>query len=404
MKVMDRFFGFDPSEVENERKDSRDSEPTEIRLVPLSEAESRESELDIHQSLFRSWLPWMKHEITRSEEITDYAKEVARDLVENLKIERVFMSNYGLELVSSQQDMILPIGSDHLYRELVERFASRLFKGIGSTFTVNDEPSPVGVMAIVANLRVAVCDDQSEADKVASSLGLEKKKEGLFIPNEGSKAYTNGFNFILPPPWSDLFMPQVIAVSLRDSSEYMLSAFGSYTALVYAIGKLYTITESIRNVCANLEYSSWFLDDFFRKFEHSFNWLKRNLTNLETEIYQLIKSVRAPVQRFTLWTTFPEAIQVIRSVYGAPLYPHVDDTLGIVLDERHKEYTRDPQELRKSFDESLGLLSRFLDRFLNDLRNYGDAWRGLHRSRVSHNQLLLSLGALTTSILVAALG
>lgn len=359
-------------------------------------AEEREK-LGIHSPILASRLPLLRHEIRGVWDITDLLNKYCKEEVNNLKIEKSFISNFAFEIVSSSSKILrLGLGGgDIIYQHMAEKMSSGLFKGVWNGDAKEEE---ISVLAIVSLLNVIVCEKPEEIEQIVSDPEYEFKKEieNFYITG------INAFNFI-ENPWSDLFLKNFIVILDPEKLIFLEKSadeVGPYIALANSLGKLYTISKSIKGISANLEYYSWFLDNFFLSFEKSFNFVKRNFTNLEKRLFDVLINVRQTMQPFTLLTTSPESIRNIHREYGGDFFPHIGDSLTTISHFLCEEYIEKPNEIGEAILNDLKMLSENIKKFLDRFQNAANTWREFHQGKLTHNMLILAMLALLVTIIL----
>ncbi|MEM3573241.1 MAG: hypothetical protein QXJ62_03305 [Nitrososphaeria archaeon] len=327
--------------------------------------------------------------------ITDTIKEKAPEQFETLKIEEAFASDFAIELISSSVDVFWRWQNDLQFDQIAHKLSDVLYK--------LSSPFPGAVSIVVC--RIILCEDFSELKTIAEKYRLEGVVKGLYIGGENTPIHIkhNIFNFI-HHPWRDIFILGPVATLKpeiqRAQGDYeTIEELSFLLSMIHSIGKFYTISESIKGVLANLEWSSWYLDGLFEKFESDFCWIRRNFTNLEKHLRKIEKEIKSDVIPISRIATYPESVNLIQQVYGVEYLPYLSSFFSFMENDRIKKYKIPSDNLKEAVWNDLKLLSRRLTEFWKEFSNSCDSWKELRRSRITSNQLFISLlGILLTLI------
>jgi hypothetical protein len=344
-----------------------------------------------------SWrLPHIIHEVGSIKNITEIIKEKAAEQFATLKIEEAYASDFAIELISSSIDVFWRWQDDYQFDQIATKLSDILYEV--------SNPFPGAVSIVVC--RIILCEDITELKTIAENYQLNEVITGLCIGGEKTPTdiQYNIFNFIRHP-WRDIFIsgpivtlkPEILRSqgyhSTIDELSFLLS-------MIHSIGKFYVISESIKGVLANLEWLSWYSDELFEEFESSFCWVQRNLTNIEKHLHKIEKEIKSEVTPLSRIATSPESVALIQQVYGVEYLPYLSSFFSIMDNFRIKKYNVPTEDLKKAVWNDLKLLSRRLAQFCKEFSNTRDSWKELRRSRITTNQLLLSLlGILLTLII-----
>jgi hypothetical protein len=348
-----------------------------------------------HPKALLSWrVPHIIHEVGPLHNITNIVKEKAPKQFDELKIEETYISDFAIEIISSSIDVFQEWQLDFEYDQLSRRLSTFLYE--------IKKPFP-GAISIVAS-RIIIVDEISQLDAIVKEYKLEQIEEGLFSGGEGSPIRYNMFNFI-SSPWRQIFLSNPIA-SLAPEK---LSKEGYYKtmdelsfllSMIHALGKFYVISESIKSIGANLEWSSWYLDDLFENYESKFCWFQRNFSNIEKGLHKVQKEIKSEVLPLSRLVTSPESINLIERVYGVEYVPYVQSFLSILRRFEIEKYKVPVKELINSIFDDLKSLARCIHKFWEEFSASRDSWKELRRSTVTRNQLLITLFGILTTLFI----
>lgn len=390
-EIIDRLFCF--LSPYKEKK-----EPNEGGPVPISTTNSNE-----HSpiALLSSRLPHMMSQIKFSNrEIT--SKERFESVLNQLKIEHLFATSFAIELISSSID-VFDGWDGHFYYERLSALLDETLFGVKIPFQWAGEEDLRPNIVLTA-CRTILCDNISEVRNFAKDFGLLKVTDELFVGSENKTISQNMFNFLWEP-WNKVCIfnpivtlkPEVLVNEDIHKTETELSFLIS---LIHSISTSYVIVKSIEGVCANLEWSSWYVDELFQTFEKSFCWLQRNFTSIENDYFKIERRIKRNVTPTARWSTSPTYMRLVEQQYGEPFFPFIGDALPFFDHFLAKKYSIPSKALRKTIGEELSLLSESLSRFMKELFGSRDSWHGFLNSKISRNRLSIALiGLLITMFL-----
>ena len=209
------------------------------------------------------------------------------------------------------------------------------------------------------------------------------------------KVSYNMFNFVLDP-WGSIFLSNPI-VTLKPEALKSLGLYITYdelnfvVAMIHALGKFYVISESGRLMQANLEWSSWYLDDLFQKFGYNKNWVLRNLKNSIGDMRLIESGIKSEIIRLSRFTESPESVNLIQSVYGTEYFPYISSFLELLGRYNVQNYGFAANEIKKSAIDDLKVLSLSLNKFWKEFSSAANSWKELSSARVTNNELLLAI-------------
>ena len=380
MKITGRLFGFQLLLRKNEKA----SDPSDIMSSPET----------ISRALLSWRLPHIIHEVGSIKNITEIIKEKAQEQFATLKIEEAYSSDFAIELISSSMDVFWHWQNNFPFDQIAIKISDTFFE-LSKTF-------PVAVS--VAACRIILCEDFSELKTIAKDYQLDEVTTGLYIGGENTPVRHNIFKFA-QSPWIDIFISDPIATlkpEILQSQGYheTVEELSFLLSMIHSLGKLYTISVSIKGVLANLEWLSWYLDDLFEEFESGFCWVQRNLTNIEKHFHKIEKEIKSEVIPLSRIVTSPESVDLIQQVYGEEYLPYLSSFFSIMDNYRIKKYKVPAEDLKKAVWNDLKLLSRRLTQFWKEFSNTRDSWKEIRRSRITTNQLLLSLFGILLTLII----
>jgi len=388
MKITSRLFSF--RSVPIKKEDSKEVIiSTAAQLVDIMASPEKTP-----KALLSSRLPYIIDEVNSLRNITNIVKEKAQEQFDTLKIEEAYASDFAIEIISSSRDVLWRWREDFQYNLLSERSSDFLYE--------MDEPFPIAISVVAC--RIILCDNLSELKIIVEELGLEKIKEGLYIGGEKTSIKYNMFNFI-SGPWREIFISNPIATLkpenlIEQGYHDTVDELGFLLSMIHSIGKFYVISESIKYIRANLEWSSWYLDDLFERYESKFCWVQRIFSNLEKGVYKVEKDIKSQVLPLSRIVTSPESVTLIERVYGADFLPYIGNFLSLLRDFRAEKYKIPIEDLIKSAFDNLRSSAKDIIQFRKEFSSSRDSWKELRRSTVTRNQLLLALlGVLITLVI-----
>jgi len=313
-------------------------------------------------------------------------------------------------LVSSSID-VFSDWSDVSYRYLCRDLFEFLF-GIHKPGQLKVGPIQVSKVHsdLIVVCRIILCDNLVELQTVAKTLELKATVKRLYMGGQNEQVNDNMFNFI-STPWTNLYVPNTIATlkpeklvrkdfATDDKLNFLMF-------LVHSLGKFYVIYESMESICANLEWSSWYLRRIFETYESGFCWLQRIFLDITKNLDKIENEMRELVWPLTRIKTAPDAIALIERQYaGDFLGVNIGGFISVAQDLRLKKYTKPTskgfsgEEFLKKFIEGLESLAEAITYFVNQFKDTSNSWKELQRSDRAKNQLLVTLfGVISTLIL-----
>jgi hypothetical protein len=178
--------------------------------------------------------------------------------------------------------------------------------------------------------------------------------------------------------------------------------------MVHSIGKFYVIYESIGKICANLEWSSWYLSRLFTKYESQFCWIQRIFSDKTKSLSEIENEIRELVFPLTRIETAPDAITLIEEQYGEDIYGiNYRSFVQTVDDSRLKKFSWSKkisgEEMKKSILGRLKFLAKRMIDFNKQFEENTKFWRGIWRSSREKNQLLVALFGVIFSLVLEIL-
>ncbi len=355
-------------------------------------------------------LSHIKHEVFRTYDITQEIMQMAEGEAEVLKIERGYATDFAIELVSSSISLFsewTDLHYDDMLKKLF-RFLFDLPKPDRRVKLENEKEVPV--FPVVA-CKIILADNFSELASFAEGLDLRETRKGLYIGGESIPVKENMFNF-LPYPWSDLYIPNTIAVVKPEKlplEYYRTDDYLNYLiTMIHSIGKFYVIYESIGKICANLEWSSWYLSRLFTKYESQFCWIQRIFSDKTKSLSEIENEIREQVFPLTRIETAPDAITLIEEQYGEDIFDvNYRSFIETVDDSRLKEFSWSKkisgEEVKESILGRLKLLAKKMIDFNKQFEEKANFWKGIWRSSREKNQLLVALFGVIFSLVLEIL-
>lgn len=315
-----------------------------------------------------------------------------------MKIEEAYASDFAIELISSSIEVFWRLQDDFQFTQIATKLSDVLYE--------LDHPFP-GVTCVVV-CRIILCESFSELETIVKDYRLEELIKGLYIGGENTPINFryNMFNSIRGEgPWRDIFILGPIATlkpEILQTQGYheTIDEMSFLLSMMHSIGKVYTISESIRGVLANLEWLSWYLDDLFEKFESDFCWIQRNFTNLEKHLRKKEKEIKSEVVPISRIAASPESVDLIQQVYGVEYLPYLSNFFSIMDNFRVKKYKIPPNNLKEAVWNDLKLLSRRFTEFWKDFTTTCNSWKELRRSEITNNQLRVSLFGILLTLII----
>lgn len=348
--------------------------------------EKRDSE-DL--SILTSSFVW-NTEIYNVREIT---KLVNENLIENLQIEHIFITDYCFEITSSNPKILSQSG---FYSELAREISKITFKNcLKEVKNVDIFEHP----AIITYLEIITCDTLNEIEEQTKEDNLKKITEHFYINNCTPFFSENA-------PWNKISIPNLIVtlkpkIMVRNRGEFYLTAdkLGLYISLVHAIGKIFTISKSIKGTSANLVITN--LDEICQNFESTFNILKRNFFNTDRDFYNLFKEFKESVQPLTLLSN-PIDKRIVEKEYR-DIYPQIEESLSILQYSRVKELLNNSDKIIDIFMEDKRIYGKIMIEFLNRFQHTINTWREINQSKINHNKMMSTLVIGIISIIISLL-
>lgn len=294
-----------------------------------------------HSSILYSGLSFVRDEIKEVWEVTDLVENYCKKEAQKLKIEKAFISPYAIEIVSSSPEILFK-GNDICYSNIARKLSHVLFGELNLS---------IPVIACVTILNVIVCRTEEKFKEIVSkySIPLMEDNDYYFIGE-------NAFNFIREP-WINLFLENSIITLPPYKLEHPSNKdVGSHIAFAIAIGTLYVVSENIRSICANLEYTSWFLDEIILNFEESFNILKRIFSNIYVKLFDLRRKIMTQIRPILSLST--QSWKFLQYEYGWEIFPHFQLSYNIAFNPYCKQYFKELEE------------TNFKKEVRNDLKNF----------------------------------
>jgi len=366
----------------------------EINWKERSMTTEKYEKLDIHSPILFSGLPLLKHEVPHVWEITDLLGKYCKEEVEALKIEKAYISYFAIEIVSANSD-ILDTRTNYFYQNIARKISHILFDGLKFD---EIQQRKFGVITCAMILNVIICESSKEVEETVPKDDFTPDKNDFCI--FGPK---NAFDFI-KYPWSTVNLRNfIVTLHPKQLLDNYLSAekVGSYISFAIAMGTLYNISETISSICANLEYESWYLDEFFFIFEKSFKIFKRNFFNLESRLFDILRNVKELAQPLTLLYTSPKSIKFLEREYGGSFFPHVARSYNTISHSFCSDYLgrNKVEDFRSDIYKDLKIFSECIEKFIEKFQKAADSWRNLHQGKLNHNILIVTILALLATIL-----
>ncbi len=388
MKAISRLFRFDIQGVEQSRFTQDDSDFSPILSERLP-----------HITTF---VPWIQ-------EITNQIKALSEEETIELKIERAYATDFAIEFVSSSPDLFSK-WSKSTCGKMCRKLFSFLhnFPKPSPTYFMNIEIKKIQVDPILV-FRFALCDSMADLKPLSQTLKLNNIGNNIYLGRRNTQGFDNAFNF-RSNSWSDLYIPNIMATLKPSKLNHLgLDKLFEILSHVHTLGKFYVISQSVNGASANLEWSSWYLDSrLFKKYKSYLCWTQRNLTDPTKKISEVENEINEYVSPLTLLVTHPDAIDLIEYEYGPDFFSINRGTLYNLTKKQHitnyvfktKAAKFDAKALTSSFEDSLKILAKSIDKFLKKFKNTADTWKDTLRSNRSQNQLLISLAGVILTLII----
>lgn len=356
------------------------------RMFRFEKVEALDNDEIKNISILGSHFVW-KTQIYGVKEIT---KLLDKNIIDNLHIKHILITDYGFEIISSDPEIIS--SNDIHYVNLESEIAKITFKNCHpEDFSFFEYP------AIVASLKIITCDTADEVEKLSIDKRLEKVTEYFYLNED------NTFNFI-SEPWNKISMPDLIVTLkpkiIREEFGGIAGQLGFYVTLVHTVGKIYSISESIHSACANLVITSWNIDEICHNLESSFSFPKRIVLNNEIDFYNLFREFKELVQPLTLLSdSTGDTIQLIMKEYGTYIGPSIEYSFNVLHDSETKKFFSESDLIVNAFMNNLKMLGENLTEFLTKFQSTSNSWREIYRSKINHSQMMIALIALLIAII-----
>ncbi len=319
--------------------------------------------------------------------VRDITQLVAGNLIDSLHIKHIFITDYSFEIISSEQEIM-----SVAYERLATEIAKVTFK---NCYDSNENIRFFETPAIVASLKIITCDTVEEIEELGKKHQLRKVIDNFYIRE------SNAFNFI-KTPWNKIFMSGLIVTLNPDENMEWSPAcelFGFYVALAHAIGKIYTISTSMRSASAHLRMTLWNLDKICNNIESTFSYRKRNFSNNEMDFYKLFIDFKELIIPLTIHAN-NQTYQVFDENYGSIIGYQLEYSFSTLSNSRANEFI-DPDlrtKATKAFMDDIKMFSETLIEFLNKFQETINNWREIYRSKINHYQMLGTMIALLIAI------
>ncbi len=322
--------------------------------------------------------------------VREITKLVDKNLIDSLHIEQIFITDYSFEIISSNSEIFSP--NDSIYSKLASEISKFTFKNCFKNRDNNIFEHP----AVVISTKIITCDTADEIEELSKENESEKVAECFYIDKCTPFFFKDAiWNKISIPDLIITLKPEIMAENM-DKFHLTADKFGLYVSLVHAIGKIFIVSESIHGACANLEITSWNLDEICENFESTFNYRKANFYNTEKEYYKLFREFKESVQLLTLLAN-PIYTQIVEQEYG-DIVPKLNCSLGTLADDRANEFLQNQYEIINTIMEDKKVFGKTLMKFLDNFHNTVNSWREINRSKINHNQMMLTMFALIVAI------
>ena len=319
--IVEHFFSFN---LHNLGKDNQTLNPTSLKPLLSSRVQHISSEVPNHWNI--------------TEKTLKLSKKSKDDIAEKLKVEGVFATDYAIELVSSSVDVI-DFHDDFNYARLCGTLVDYLY-GAKIPFKISPHEElfdPAFRATAVVACRIILYDKQNEIDELSKVSSLTKVDNGLYFLGN-----TNAFN-IKKDEWRKVIIPNTI-VMLKPEILQKKSFFSSIDELaillvtLHCVGKTYVISESSSGLQANLEWTSWYMDDLFDAFEKKYNIIRRSIVNIENDVNKNDKQIRYSFVPIAMLSTNPDVSFLIQKVYGSQGIDYINQINTIATDQRAQKY------------------------------------------------------------------
>ncbi|HEY9205927.1 MAG TPA: hypothetical protein VIO58_08395 [Candidatus Methanoperedens sp.] len=359
------------------------------RMFSFENIKELEETISENISILDSHFVW-NSEIYYVREITKF---IDKNFIDSLHIEQIFITDYGFEIVSLNSEIFSP--NNAIYSKLASEISKFTFKNCFTNGDNNIFEHP----AVVTYTKIITCDTADEIEELSKKNELEKVAECFYI-DRCTPFFFKGavWNKISIPDLIITLKPEIMAENM-DRFHLAADKFGLYVSLVHAIGKIFTVSESIHGACANLEITSWNLNEVCENFESEFNYIKANFYSSEKDYYKLFREFNESIQYLTLLAN-PKYTQIIEKEYG-DIVPQLDSSLDVLSDDRANEFLQNRHEIISTIMEDKKVFGETLIKFLGNFHYTINSWREINRSKINHNQMMLTILLTMLALIVA---
>jgi len=335
-------------------------------------------------SVFDLPLPNIKNHVIGKKDITMYVREISEENSLSLKIENVFLLDYGIEFISNDE---LIINSYH--ESLISNFLDKIIKKHYNT----DEILYSYSNAVI--LKIIICDNVVELNSIIITHGMKEFKKGIFIGTDNTgrfyddhiyNSHGEHLRFYENNPITFL-VPEQLDEEFGYIGEENVGAFLS---ILYSLGFIHILIEAIASISGNLEYSSWHLPDLFDNNENNLCYLQRNLFSQRKNINETIKKTWKNVNYLLTFTT-DESYERISNTYGEYFPNVVYDFMNSIKYAELRGYGLKYDSVKSEMSKSLINLSNVLKDYYGELILNKNEWFKTHSDNIINNKFIITM-------------
>jgi len=347
------------------------------------------------ESLFDLSLPFLRNFVIHKMDITNYVKKLSEANFEKLKIEKVYLSNYAIEFISTKESLISSENRSLIY-DIIKN-------------TIKDYCSDeiLYLYSDSVNIKYIICDDINELNLIKSSYDLKEYQNGIFIGDENSNKIYNDILYDFWGKYIEFKGKNPIAFLKIDQLEQKygyrgLDSVGRFISVWYGLGFIHILTESINSLSGSLEYSTWFLDNIFNEYEKNLCYLQKNILSQNRNVTNKIRKIQDHV-KYILKYTSGDSFQRISRTYGEYFPTIISDSLGIINNAEEYGYSLSYEEIKIQMSNSLNELSKTLKIFHEELNISKNNWLKIHADTIMNNKFIITMLASLLTLFLTAL-
>jgi len=300
-----------------------------------------------------------------------------------LKLEKVFLLDYGIEFISDNEFILNSDGQTNI-NYFVDNIIKK-FHNVDETIYIYSDS---------VKLKIIVCTNIPELKGIVEEYKMKELKKGLFLGTEKSNYKFNDVIFDSHGDHLRYYERNPVAFLEPQKTDEIYGYrgaenIGAFLSIMYSIGFYHILFESISSISGNLEFSSWYLTDLFDNIENDLCYLQRNFFSQRKKINEKIKNAWNKVN-YLLSFSNEKAYHRISETYGGYFPSIVYDSINAIKYAEINEYKFAYTPIKKEVGNNLVNLSDVLRHFYDELISNKNEWFKTHSDNLINNKFIIT--------------